>query len=259
MMRKLVWLAREALPPLVLLALVLAAWQGVVTAFEIPPYLLPGPMAVLHAAQSDAPRLLAAMGYTLQAALCGFVASLVLGTLIAFAFAQSSLVRRSGYPYAIFLQTVPIVAIAPLVIAVCGQNVGSVVLISLIISLFPIITAGTTGLLSVDPRLDELFRVYRASRWQRLTKLQIPTAVPYLVTGARTSSGLAMVGAIVGEFFAGYGQDRYGLGRLIQTTSDTLRTDKLFAAVLASALLGVLIFAGVSGLASLLLKRWTER
>ena len=164
--------------------------------------------------------------------------------------------RRCGYPYAIFLQTVPIVAIAPLVIAVCGQNLRSVVLVSTIISLFPIITNVTTGLLSVDPRLAELFAVYQASRWQQLCKLQIPTAIPHLVTGAKVSSGLAMVGAIVGEFFAGYGQERYGLGFLIQANSDTLRTDRLMAAVFASAVLGVAMFTLVNLLARWLLKRW---
>lgn len=251
-------LARDVLPPLVLFAGVVFIWGLAVWALSIPAYLLPAPWAVAQAAWMDAGRLLSAMGLTFTAALCGFAASLVLGTLISFAFAQSALVRRCGYPYAIFLQTVPIVAIAPLVIAICGQNLRSVVLVSTIISLFPIITNVTTGLLAVDPRLTELFAVYRATRWQRLTKLQIPTAVPHLVTGAKVSSGLAMVGAIVGEFFAGYGQERYGLGFLIQANSDTLRTDRLIAAVFASALLGVAMFTLVATLSRWALKRWLQ-
>jgi NitT/TauT family transport system permease protein len=246
------------LPPLVLLLLLLAAWEGSIRLWGLPSYLLPRPGAVAATALRDAPQLLSAMGYTLWAAACGFLLSLALGSVVAMLFAQSSLIRRAGYPYAIFLQTVPIVAIAPLVIAVMGQNLRSVILIAVVISLFPIITNVTAGLLAVDPKLVELFRVLRASRWQRLVKLQIPTAVPYLLTGAKTSSGLAMVGAIVGEFFAGYGQEKYGLGYLIQANSDALRTDKLFAAVLAAALLGVAIFTLVNLLAGLLLRRWTD-
>jgi NitT/TauT family transport system permease protein len=198
------------------------------------------------------------MRYTLIAAASGFGISLVLGSIIAMLFAQSTWIRRAGFPYAILLQTVPIVAIAPPVIAICGPDLSSVIIIAVIISLFPIITNATAGLLAVDPKLEELFRVLRASRWQRLVKLQIPTAVPYLLTGAKISSGLAMVGAIVGEFFAGYGNDAYGLGYLIQANSDSLRTDKLFAAVLASTALGIGIFAVVN-LAALALRRWTER
>lgn len=258
-MRAVRFISEQVLPPLMLLGAVLLAWELSVRQFEIPAYLLPGPRAVLGAAWRDAWQLLSAMRYTLLAAASGFAISLVLGSLIAMAFAQSALVRRAGYPYAVFLQTVPIVAIAPLVIATCGQSLRSVIVIAVTISLFPIITNVTAGLLAIDPRLAELFQVLQATRWQRLIKLQIPTAIPYAITGARTSSGLAMVGAIVGEFFAGYGQQAFGLGYLIQANSDALRTDKLFAAVLAAALLGVAIFGLVNGLALWLLRRWTQR
>ncbi|HTN77575.1 MAG TPA: ABC transporter permease [Pirellulaceae bacterium] len=257
-MKLLRFVTGQLLPPLALLVVVLAIWQGVVRYFEIPLFLLPAPSDVFASARTNAAMLLTATGYTLQAALLGFVCSLVLGTLVSFAFAQFPLARRCGYPYAVFLQTVPIVAIAPLVIAICGTNVRSVILVATIISLFPIITNVTTGLLAIDPRLREYFRVQRATRWQLLTKLQIPTAIPYLVTGAKTSSGLAMVGAIVGEFFAGYGQDRYGLGQLIQASSDTSRTERVMAAVIASALCGIAIFATVNLFAWLALRRWTQ-
>ncbi len=245
------------LPPLLLLGLVVGAWELAVRWFAVPAYLLPAPSAVARVAWQDAGQLLSAMRYTLLAAASGFSISLALGSAIAMVFAQSTLLRRAGYPYAIFLQTVPIVAIAPLVIAVFGQNLRSVVLIAVVISLFPIITNVTAGLLAVGPKLAELFRVLRASRWQRLWKLQVPTAVPYLVAGARTSSGLAIVGAIVGEFFAGYGQQAFGLGFLIQSNNDNLRTDKLFAAVLAAALLGLAIFGLINVVAQQLLKRWS--
>lgn len=256
-MRTMQRLLVAVIPPLLLLGIVVGAWEAAVRWWEVPAYLLPAPSAVAKTALKDAPQLLSAMRYTLLAAASGFAISLVLGSAIAMAFAQSSLLRRAGYPYAIFLQTVPIVAIAPLMIAVFGQSLRSVVIISVVISLFPIITNVTAGLLAVDPKLEELFRVLRASRWQRLWKLQVPTAVPYLVTGARTSSGLAVVGAIVGEFFAGYGQQAYGLGYLVQSNNDNLRTDKLFAAVLAAALLGIAIFGAINMVSQWLLRRWS--
>jgi NitT/TauT family transport system permease protein len=246
------------LPPLLLLAAGLGVWELLVRWYEVPAYLLPPPSSVARAAIRNAEQIASAMRYTMVAAAAGFTISLVLGAAIAMAFAQSAWIRRAGYPYAVFLQTVPIVAIAPVVIATLGQDLRSVVLIAVIISLFPIITNVTAGLLAVDPKLEELFHVLRATRWQRLLKLQIPTAIPYLLTGAKTSSGLAMVGAIVGEFFAGYGQEAYGLGYLIQANSDSLSTNKLFAAVLAAALLGVGIF-GLVNLVALSLGRWTKK
>jgi NitT/TauT family transport system permease protein len=252
------FLLEYLLPPVLLFALVVALWEFVVWWFNIGAYLLPAPHAVALALWEDRAKLFNAASYTLTAAAAAFAISFAIGTLVAMAFAQSAILRRAGFPYAIFLQTVPIVAIAPLVIAVLGPNLRSVVLVAVIISLFPIITNVTAGLLAVDPKLVELFAVLRASRWQRLLKLQIPTAIPHAITGARTSSGLAMVGAIVGEFFAGYGGERYGLGYLISTNNDYLRTDKLFAAVLVAALLGIAIFGAVNLIAGLLLKRWTQ-
>ena len=252
------FLIENLIPPVLLLALVVALWEFAVWWFEIGAYLLPAPHAVAKAGWEDRWKLLNAAKYTLTATGAGFAISFVAGTLIAMAFAQSAIIRRAGYPYAIFLQTVPIVAIAPLVVAVLGQNLQSVVLVAVIISLFPIITNVTAGLLAVDPKLVELFAVLRASRWQRLLKLQIPTAIPHAITGAKTSSGLAMVGAIVGEFFAGTSGERFGLGYLISSNNDYLRTDKLFAAVFVAALLGIAIFGAVNLVASWLLKRWLE-
>lgn len=251
--------AEQILPPALAFALLLGLWQGAIWVFRLPAFLLPSPLSVGEVLISDAPRITLATYYTFVTALAGFAASLLVGVGVSFAFAQSTLLRRAGYPYAIFLQTVPIIAIAPLIIAIFGAHWLSIVAIAAIISLFPIITNTTAGLLAVDPRLDELFKILRASRMARLRKLQIPTAIPYLVTGAKVSCGLAMVGAIVGEFVAGYGENRFGLGRLIQANSDTLKTDRMMAAVLAAALLGILIFAAVNLLAAWLLRRWTEK
>ncbi len=201
---------------------------------------------------------MSATGITGAGALCGLVASLLLGTITALIFSQSRVIRSSCYPYAIFLQTVPIVAIAPLVVTWLGTGFQSVVVIACIISLFPVITNVTTGLITIDPGLRDLFRLHRAARWQMLVKLQIPNAVPYLVTGARISSGLAVVGAIVGEFFVGYGTQQHGLGYIILYSGPQLKTDQLFAATIASALLGIVMFAITSLVGKAVLARWYD-
>ena len=212
MKRVLTGLIQTVLPPLALFALVAAIWQWFVVAYHVKPYLLPSPVAVGTALVRDAALLGSAVLYTGTAALLGFGASLLIGTVIAFAFSQSRILRSSGYPYFIFLQTVPIVAIAPLIVRWCGNGFHSVVLVAAILSLFPILSNATQGLLQIDPNLLDLFRLNNASRWQMLTKLRFPSAVPAICAGARTASGLAVVGAIVGEFFVGYGSKRFGLG-----------------------------------------------
>jgi len=245
-------------PPLLMLVLMLLCWQLLVRGANLPAYLLPSPLEVAQGAVRRGPELLRAAGVTGAAALCGFGASLLLGTLVALLFSQSAVIRLSCYPYAIFLQTVPIVAIAPCVVTWFGSSFQSVVIITCVISLFPIITNVTTGLIAVDAGLQDLFRLHLATRWQVLRKLQIPNAVPHLVTGARVSSGLAVVGAIVGEFFVGYGIKQHGLGFIILYAGPQLKTDQLFAATLASALLGVCMFAGVTLAGRWILARWCE-
>jgi len=249
---------QTALPPAILFGLVILTWHYAVIVFGIKAFLVPTPLNVLRAVIDGRGELLQAVGLTAGAALSGFASSLLIGTLIACVFSQSGIVRRSCYPYAIFLQTVPIIAIAPLIVVWFGAGFRSVVLVSFIISLFPIITNGTTGLLAIDSNLLDLFRLYQGSRWQVLWKLRLPHSVPFLVTAARTSSGLAVVGAIVGEFFTGYQAEKHGLGYIIMQTAGFSQTDRLFAAVLASTLLGIAIFGLSTLVGSTVLRRWSD-
>jgi NitT/TauT family transport system permease protein len=256
MNRTLRWLIGFVLPPLLLLLLVLLAWDAAVVWLKIAPYVLPRPWGVWAAASDHARELRSASGLTAAGALCGFAASLVAGTAVALVFSQSRVIQRSIYPYAIFLQTVPVIAIAPLVITWFGTGFLSVAIVAFIISLFPIITNATAGLTTIDQSLLELFAMHNASRAQVLLKLRLPNAVPYLVAGAKISCGLSVIGAIVGEMFAGYGTDSFGLGYLMVLTSGKLSTDYLFAAVVCSTLLGIAIFGAVSLIGSTILSRW---
>jgi len=243
----------DVLVPLLVLALLLAAWQCAVWWWRISPVLLPGPGAVLAACWKIRVSLLESALRTALAALTGLSISIVLGTLTAFAFSQSALVRRALYPYAVLLQTVPIIAIAPIVIVSLGRGFSSVAVVSAILGLFPIITSTTTGLLQVDAMLLDLFRLYRASRWQMLLKLRVPAALPYLISGIRIASGSSIVGAIVGEFFVGDGTP--GLGSLIQRKSASLVLSELYATVGAATVLGTLVFGLITVLGETVLQR----
>jgi NitT/TauT family transport system permease protein len=244
------------LPPLFFFLLLLLLWHLGVELFDIKPYLLPGPLRVAAAIRSNLGTLINAAWLTATGAFCGFALSLGAGFLIALLFSQSKIVERSLYPYAIFLQTVPIVAIAPLIILWIGHGFPGVVAVSFIISLFPIIANTTAGLTAIEPNRLDLFAMYEATRWQIVLKLRIPSAVPNILTGARISSGLSVIGAIVGEFFAGYGTRDFGLGYLIILTNGQAKTDYLFACILVCTLLGFGIFTSVNLFSTILLSRW---
>jgi NitT/TauT family transport system permease protein len=201
--------------------------------------------------------LLSATLITAQAALAGFALALAIGTTFGLLFSVSKIARRGVYPYMIFLQTVPIVAIAPLIIIWFGGGMASIVVIVTVISLFPIVTNVTTGLRSVDTGLLDLMTLYRAAPHQVLFKVRLPQAIPYLVTGAKISSGLTIVGAVIGEYMAGHGIDEQGLGYYIFMSSQNFQTEVLFASIFLSSLLGVTMVTAVAVISRTLLARWT--
>lgn len=246
------------LPPILFLLLFLAVWQAAVLLLHVPSFLVPSPLSVAVEAWSSRSDLVPASLTTLVGALAGFAAALVGGTAGALLFAQARWIRASLYPYAIFLQTVPIVAIAPLVVIWFGAGFASIVLVSFVLSVFPVLSNGVEGMTRVDPRLLELFSLHNAGPGQILFKLRLPHAVPYLVAGAKVASGLTVIGAIVGEFFAGYGADRPGLGYLILQSAGQLRTELLFACVGASTLLGLGVFLATGLVSRLVLARLDE-
>jgi NitT/TauT family transport system permease protein len=255
-MRRLTAALSHAAPPLLVFVVFLLTWHGAVRLADVKPYILPSPLQVGQAVWTHLPQLVQAALLTGLGALTGFLLSFAAGFAISVVFAQSRTVARCLYPYAIFLQTVPIVAIAPLIVLWIGHGFRGVVAVSFVIALFPIIANTTAGLTTVDTNLLDLFALNNATRWQVLTRLRIPNAVPQMLTGAKISSGLAAIGAIVGEFFAGYGTENYGLGYLIILTNGQSRTDYLFACILFCTLLGLSIFASVSLLSTRLLARW---
>jgi NitT/TauT family transport system permease protein len=235
--------------------LLLVIWGVVVQVWQIADYLVPAPWEVAQELWRNRAGLISAWCLTGQAAVAGLLLSLLVGCVISVLFAQSAVLRYAFYPYAIFLQTVPIVAIAPLLVLWLGFGNRGVIAVAFVLSLFPIIASVTAGLTSVPQPMQDLFTLYKANRWQRLVKLEFPFAVTQLMTGLKTSSGLSVIGAIVGEFFVGYGDRGFGLGYIIRSSSETFQTARLFAAVILSTLLGVVVFACVSLFAEWALKR----
>jgi NitT/TauT family transport system permease protein len=246
---------RNLLPPLGTLLVATAAWELGVRLLAVPAFLLPPPSAILAALFAERGVLLGAMFTTAQGALCGFALSLSIGSAFGLLLSLSRTLERALYPYALFLQTVPIVAIAPLLVLWFGAGLRAVSVSAFIVSVFPIIASTLAGMRSTDPRLGDLFRLYGAGLGDTLLKLRLPSAVPSMATGWRVSSGLAVIGAIVGEFVAGFSEGQAGLGITVLAAYRQLRTDLLFAAVLLAAMLGLGLFAAVSVTGGLLLRR----
>jgi NitT/TauT family transport system permease protein len=245
-------------PPALAFLAAIAGWDVAVRILHSPPYLLPAPAAVLEAVRADAEVLVGAFAITGAAACGGLMLSLFAGLAAAFVFAEFALLRRALFPYAVFLQTVPIVAIAPLIVIWFGTGLPSVVAVSFLVSAFPIITSGTAGLNDSAPELRELFALHGASRATTFWKLRLPGAIPHIAAGVRVAGGLAVIGAIVGEFFAGFGAERHGLGYLVLVSSSQLRTPLLFATILASTGLGLTFFALTGAVERALTWRWKE-
>ena len=245
------------LAPLAVLVAVTLVWNAAVDWFQIPKVILPKPENVLRAMWQERSKLLLGAWITLKASAFGLLASTILGCLIAILFSQSSWIRTALYPYVIFLQTVPIVAIAPLLIIWSGTEFRTVVLVACIISIFPIISNVTSGLLSIDQNHMDLFRLQGASRWTTLFKLRIPAAVPSLVQGLRISCGLSVIGAIVGELFVANSGAYDGLGTIMNAMQANYRTAELMGAIIACTLLGILLFLGIELLNRTFLRRWT--
>lgn len=243
-------------PPLVTFVAIVAIWELGVRALDVPRFLVPPPSAVLAALLADLPLLAGAAATTATGAGIGFLLSVSIGTSAGLVLSLSKWLERGLYPYALFLQTVPIVAVAPLLVLWFGPGLRAVAVSAFIVSVFPVIANTLSGLRAVDARLRDLFRLYGADRIATLFKLDLPFALPSIATGLRVASGLAVIGAIVGEFVAGFSEGRAGLGITVLAAYRQLRTDLLFAAVLLAALLGLVLFGVVNVVSTLVLRRF---
>lgn len=252
-------LLRDGWPVVLVAVIALAGWYLLTaTVYAGKGYLVPSPQEVAAAVAENAGVLLVATLTTLKEATLGYLLAIVGGISLAAVLSQSKLLERSIYPYAVLLQTVPVVAVAPLIVLWFGYNDLSVVIISLIMSLFPIVNNTLLGLRSTSRNLTELFALHNRSRFTAFWKLQLPGALPHIIGGLRISAGLSVIGAIVGEFIIGSGNAQGGLGVQIVFAQGRMYTALLFAEVIAATLLGFLFFMVVSAIGNRLLKNWHE-
>jgi len=243
--------------PVLVFAAALGLWEWVVRANDIPAYILPAPSAVATTLVKDWGTLSASLLVTLRTMAIALVLATSGGILLAVIFAQSRLIERSLYPFAVILQVTPIVSIAPLLLVYL--NAGTAMLVcAFIVAFFPILSNTTLGLASTDPNLRNLFKLYGAGRWRELVLLRAPSALPYFLGGLRIGGGLALIGAVVAEIAAGSAGQGSGLAYRIVESGYRLNIPRMFAALILISLSGILIYAVLALVSHLLLRRWHE-
>lgn len=250
----------QALAPVVLIALLLAAWEFACRALHVPIYFLAPPSAIGASLVADAPALLKAAWYTLSNALVALLIASVLAQSLALTVALSPILERAVQPLTVVLQVTPVIAIAPLVNIWAGTDHPgrAIVALATTVAFFPIYSGAVTGLKAVDPDLMRLFDLYGASGWQRLRRLRAPSAVPFVLEGHKVAAGLAIVGAVVAEFVAGSGKVQ-GLAWRILDASYRLQTARMFAALFVLGAMGAVLYAILQAAERAGLRWWKGR
>ena len=243
--------------PIVVLAVGTMVWELVVRLNNIPPYVLPGPLAVFSTLIADWPVLSQSLGVTLLTTLEGFIAAAVGGVGLALLFNQSKWLEYSLFPYAVILQVTPVIAIAPLLLIYLPQQT-AVVVCAWIVGFFPVLSNTTLGLNSVDRNLAGLFQLYDASRMQTLRLLKLPAALPYILGGLRIAGGLSLIGAVFAEIAAGTAGAGSGLAFRIAESGYRLNIPRMFAALLLLSVAGIVIYGLLALISHLVLRRWHE-
>ena len=243
--------------PIATLILGAGVWDLVVRINQVPAYVLPGPGLVARTLVADWSILWNSLVVTLVTTFEGLILAFVGGVALAILFNQSRLIEYSLYPYAVILQVTPIVAIAPLLLIYLPQQ-AAVLACAWIVAFFPVLANTTLGLNSVDHNLRDLFDLYGATRGQVLLRLKLPSALPYMLGGLRIAGGLSLIGAVVAEIAAGSAGAGSGLAYRIAESGYRLNIPRMFAALLLLSVAGIVIFALLSLLSHLLLRRWHE-
>ena len=244
--------------PVAMLALAIAAWHAYVVLTGQPKYILPSPLDVAYALQTDWPTLLPALWVTLSITFEALILALIGGVGLAIILIQSKWIELALYPFAVILQVTPIIAIAPLLLIYAPNTQTALLIVAFLVAFFPILSNMVAGLKSVDHNLLNLFDLYGASRWQTLVYLKIPAALPYFMAGLRIGGGLALIAAVVAEFAAGSAGQGSGLAFRLLESQYRLNIPRLFAALILLTATGVAIFALTSLVSWLSLRHWHE-
>jgi NitT/TauT family transport system permease protein len=226
----------------------------------VPAYLLPAPSGIGAALVDSLPSLLASAWATLQMALAALAIAVAIALALALTVSLSPALERAVQPLAVTLQVTPVVAIAPLVVIWAGLDhpERAIVALAVVVAFFPVFSGALTGLKSADPDLERLFELYGAGRLQRLFRLRLPSAVPFLLEGIKVAAGLSLIGTVVAEFVAGSGGAQ-GLAWRILEAGNRLRTAEMFAALIVLAVLGAALYAALTAAERRLVARWRGR
>jgi ABC-type nitrate/sulfonate/bicarbonate transport system permease component len=230
------------LPSLLLLGVFLLVWEGAVRFFEMPPYILPAPSRIADVLVSERALLWRDTLVTLEEVGLGILLALVVGITLAFLIFHSQVLERALYPLIVASQTIPVFAIAPLLIVWFGYGLLSKVIMATLIVFFPIVVNTVDGLRAVDEDIVNLLRILKASRWQILWKVRIPGALPFIFSGIKVGVAVSAIGAVIGEWVG----SQAGLGFLMIHANAQLRVDLIFAAIVYLSAMAIGLFAFAS-------------
>ncbi len=237
--------------PLCTVAALILIWQLGVRIFQVPAYVAPAPSEVLATLFEKSDVIWTNFVPTLFESVLGFLVGNVMAVLLAVAFVHNKVVEKAFFPIAVFVNTIPILAIAPILVLIFGSGLGTKVIIAALICFFPTLVNMVRGLQSVSPQSLELARILSASKAEVFWKIRLPSSLPFLFSALKIAATTCVIGAIVGEWVG----SELGLGALILDSTFNFRSALLYATVLMSSGLSVLLFATVS-VAERLIVRW---
>ncbi|WP_454623151.1 ABC transporter permease [Brucella anthropi] len=244
--------------PTLAIIIALGIWEGLVRYYQVPHYLIPAPSLVAETLIKDGPSLTASMWFTVKLTLISLACAIIGGVLLGMIFALSRPIEMAFFPFAVILQVTPVIAIAPLILIYVRDTFSALLICAWIVAFFPILSNTVIGLRSADHNLRDLFKLYRASPWQRLRYLLAPSALPYFMAALKIAGGLSLIGAVVAEFVAGTAGQSTGLASRILESSFRNEIPRMFAALFLVSLLGIVIFLITSWLSRFVLGRWHE-
>ncbi len=236
----------------------LIIWQIIVDYFDIPKYLFPSPVNVLNSFFAHGGDMLIHLGVTMEIAVSAFFIAVVVGVGIAFIMVQNEKLENAIFPYVIIIQVTPVVALAPLIVLLINDTFWALVLCAFLIAIFPVISNTILGLKSVPPELMILFKMYNAGKVQTFLRLRIMNALPYFFGSLKITSGLSIVGAVVGGFVAGSTGSNSGISYDILQDGYNLEVSRMFCSVFLLSIAGILFFSVTSYFNWLFLRKWHE-
>lgn len=237
-LRRILVSSRDVLLPTAVLVLLVIVWEASVHLFDIKPFILPAPSAIWVATTEIWGTVMGHTLATLNTVLIGFFVSIAISLPLAVLITSSPYVSTAVYPLLVLTQSIPKVALAPILVIALGANELPRIVVTFLVAFFPLVISMAAGLLSVPSDLIELGRSYRASRIQELYRIRLPYAVPFIFSGLKVAIALSVVGAVVGEFVAA----DQGLGYLITSSTAFFKTPLAFGAMILLSLMGIVLF-----------------